>query len=206
MLLPKRVWKDIPGYEGLYQVSNTGQVRSLNYLGTKGYYKILKQETIKDGYKRIRLYKDTIGKKYLVHRLVALTFIPNPNNYPIVNHKDEDKANNVVWNLEWCDYSYNTTYGSCSQKRRENLLGKNKGKNSALYGTRNKTRATAVLMFTLDGQFIRRFDSIADANEFMSKPRTANGIYACCMNKQNTAYGYIWKYEQEAQQYIEDNK
>ena len=109
MLLPKRVWKDIPGYEGLYQVSNTGKVRSLNYRRT-GKKQILKQYINNTGYKRVALRKNNKVKWYLVHRLVAQAFIPNPHNYPIINHKDENPANNAVWNLEWCTMDYNIDY------------------------------------------------------------------------------------------------
>ena len=110
MELPKQIWKDIPGYEGKYQVSNTGKVRSLNYRGT-GKTKILKPSTHhRDGYKRVVLYKNDKQYYYLVHRLVAQAFIPNPNNYPVVNHKDENPANNAVWNLEWCTMDYNIDY------------------------------------------------------------------------------------------------
>lgn len=118
MLLPKQYWKDIEGYEGLYQVSNTGKVRSLNYRRT-GETKVLKPSTSKLGYKSVNLCKDGKNKGYLVHRLVALAFIPNPNNYPVVNHKDENPSNNTVWNLEWCTQEYNINYGNCKQKIKE---------------------------------------------------------------------------------------
>lgn len=103
-------WKDIKGYEGLYQVSNFGNVKSLNYKRTNK-EALLKLQTNTDGYKIINLRKDGKNKLYLVHRLVAMTFIPNPNNYPIVNHKDENKENNSVDNLEWCTHIYNLNYG-----------------------------------------------------------------------------------------------
>ena len=109
MLLPKQIWKDIPGYEGLYQVSNTGQIRSLNYRRT-GKKQILKQYINNTGYKQVALRKNNKVKWYLVHRLVAQAFIPNPHNYPIINHKDENPANNAVWNLEWCTMDYNIDY------------------------------------------------------------------------------------------------
>lgn len=118
MLLPKQIWRDIPNYEGLYQVSNTGRVRSLNYRRTAK-TKVRKQGTNKLGYKNVNLCKDGKRKGYLVHRLVAQAFIPNPNNYPVVNHKDENPSNNTVWNLEWCTQEYNINYGNCKQKIKE---------------------------------------------------------------------------------------
>ncbi len=131
MLLPKQIWKDIPGYEGKYQVSNTGRVRSLNYNGT-GKTKVMKPSTNKLGYKRINLCKDGKKKKYSVHRLVALTFIPNPNNYPIINHKDENPSNNYYKNLEWCTYEYNNNYGT----KREKLSKAGKGRTAWNKGLR----------------------------------------------------------------------
>ena len=108
------IWKDIEGYEGLYEVSNLGNVKSLNK--RKG--RILKP--IKDhfGYLRVNLYNSEY-KIHKVHRLVAEAFIPNPNNYPIINHKDEDKTNNRVENLEWCDHKYNNNYGTVRERRRK---------------------------------------------------------------------------------------
>lgn len=100
------VWKDIEGYEGLYQVSNMGRVKSL----IKGI--ILKQWTDKDGYRQVGLLKKT----FKVHRLVAKAFIENPDDLPLVNHKDENKANNNITNLEWCTNEYNLSYGTARKK------------------------------------------------------------------------------------------
>lgn len=110
------IWKDIKDYEGLYQVSNLGNIRSLdrvvtNYRGSfikKGKPKSLCNLT--KGYKGVLLCKDGIQKVHKVHRLVAEAFIPNPENLPQVNHRDEDKTNNSVSNLEWCDNEYNINY------------------------------------------------------------------------------------------------
>ena len=98
-------WRAVPGYEGLYEVSNTGNIKSL----IKN--KIIKYFINKKGYRLVSLSKNGIIKKFSVHRLVAQAFIPNPDNLPQVNHKDEDKTNNNVDNLEWCDAKYNTNYG-----------------------------------------------------------------------------------------------
>lgn len=108
----KEVWKDIKGYEGEYKVSNYGRVKSLKNHKEK----ILKQWKNNKGYLNIALYKNKKSKMYRVHRLVALAFIPNPENLPEVNHKDEIKENNHVDNLEWCDRKYNMNYGTVRER------------------------------------------------------------------------------------------
>ena len=108
------IWKDIRGYEGLYQVSNLGRVRSLDRIKRGAHYKgkILVLSKDKDGYLIVGLHDSKRSNTYRVHRLVAISFIPNPNDLPEVNHIDENKENNNVNNLEWCSTKYNLTYGS----------------------------------------------------------------------------------------------
>lgn len=118
----EEIWKDIEGYEGLYQVSNLGKVKSLNYNKTAK-SELLKLRKNTNGYTRVVLYKNRKAKDYQVHRLVAEAFIPNPNNYPIINHKDENKTNNRVDNLEWCTYLYNNTYGTTIERAVEKRKG-----------------------------------------------------------------------------------
>lgn len=137
MLLPKQIWKDIEGYEGLYQVSNTGKVRSLNYKGT-GKKKIWKYAITVNTYKQIALCKNGEIKYYYIHRLVAQAFIPNPNNYPVVNHKDENKSNNVVWNLEWCTQEYNCNYGTCQRRKSETRKSRSPKLTTQEYENRKK--------------------------------------------------------------------
>lgn len=129
----EEIWKDIEGYEGLYQVSNLGRIKSLErYVWNRFSYilvkeRILKQSNDKYGYCIISLNKNNKGKVFKVHRLVAQAFIPNSLNAPQVNHKDEDKKNNYVDNLEWCDSKYNNTYGTRIERivrNRENKLSK----------------------------------------------------------------------------------
>lgn len=97
-------WRPIAEYKGLYEVSNLGRVRNIKT------HKLVMQSVVVSGYKRVTLYKENKPKTKLVHRLVAETFLPNPNNLMIVNHKDGNKLNNIVTNLEWCTQSYNTSY------------------------------------------------------------------------------------------------
>lgn len=131
----EEIWKDIVGYEGFYQVSNLGRVKSLdryievtNKRGTlyrrpiKG--RLLSLNNVNDDYISVTLTKDSIGISYSVHRLVAQAFIPNPDNLPQVNHKDENPSNNCVDNLEWCTAKYNSNYGTRREKLSKSLSGR----------------------------------------------------------------------------------
>lgn len=106
--LPNEEWKDVVGFEGLYKVSNLGRIRSIGYGGRRG--NIMAVHPEKGGYLKIRLTKDKKDYSFLVHRLVAMAFIPNPNNYETINHKDFNTQNNCVENLEWCTQKYNNKY------------------------------------------------------------------------------------------------
>lgn len=136
------VWRSVNGFEGFYEVSNLGNVRTIshysNYKGNsqrliKG--RIKKKCTDKDGYLVVSLYKGKEKKLRRVHRLVAEAFIENKNNLPQVNHKDEQKTNNAVTNLEWCDALYNNNYGtkgtriSTTKRRSAKCFCKNRDKN-----------------------------------------------------------------------------
>ena len=117
------IWKDIVGYEGCYQVSNLGRVKSLFY-NIKGIEKILKPVKCTNGYLSIHLHKAGKRKCYLSHRLVAEAFIPNPDSLPQVNHKDENITNNIADNLEWCSPKYNANFGSRNKRVAEKLSKK----------------------------------------------------------------------------------
>lgn len=174
----KEVWKDIPGYENMYQASTLGRIRSVtrwvrasNKYLKQGVIRKLKKDT--KGYFQVGLSKNGIEKKKKVHRLIAMTFIPNPNSYPQVNHKDEDKENNRVENLEWCDNYYNCHYGTVIE-RRKNSQGKE------------------IEKYDLNGNFIEKYSSITEAEK-------KNGVVIPMSDIrkgiQKTAGGYIWKCE-----------
>lgn len=111
-------WKDIKGYEGLYQISNLGNVKSLKKKAGKSTRseRLIKTHFDKDGYVYATLCKNNKTHLATIHRLIAEAFIPNPNNLPQINHKDEDKTNNSIDNLEWCTCKYNINYGTRTER------------------------------------------------------------------------------------------
>ena len=144
----KEIWKDIKNYEGIYQVSNLGRVKSVarkvKYSrGSHSYYQYQQERFLSanhksNGYLEYSLYKDSKRTHKYIHRLVADAFIDNPNNLPVVNHKDENKENNLADNLEWCTILYNNTYGTRIDKIAKNT---NYRKNSRkIIGEKNNIR------------------------------------------------------------------
>ena len=146
-------WRAIDGYEGLYEVSNIGQIKS-----TKGNVKKLSIKKDKNtNYNEVSLWKDGKNKRFLVHRLVAKAFIPNPNNYAIINHKDENGMNNCVSNLEWCNHSYNAKYRKCSQKINKPISCRSvsdEQKKKVSFSVKRYRREHAKLKFMCDGQLL----------------------------------------------------
>ena len=160
------IWRTIKGYESQYQVSDQGRVKSLKF----GKERILKPLRNTFGYLFVFLCKNGEKKEYKVHRLVAKTFIPNPDNLPQVNHKDEDKDNNSVQNLEWCDSKYNNNYG-----------------------TRNEKLSKSVLQYTKSGVFVREWKSATDVQRNLNY--NIGNISKCCTGKLKSAYNFIWKFK-----------
>ena len=167
----EEIWKDKKGYEGHYQVSNWGRVKSIKF----GKEKILKLIKDKDGYLQVTLCKNNIKKVYKVHRLVAEAFIDNTDNLPQVNHKDENKLNNNVDNLEWCDRLYNVRYGTGIERR-------------------SKKRSKPVLQYDLEGNFIKEWVSI---NECVRNGYNQGNVAACCRGKRKYHKDCIWRYKNE---------
>lgn len=175
-------WKFIVGFEK-YMVSNLGRVKSLNYKRT-GKEQLLLPNKNNRGYLWVTLYKNGADKKCLIHRLVAEAFIPNPDNLSQVNHINENKTDNRVDNLEWCSAIYNMNYGERTKKQSE---------------TRKKLRMLpprqdkAVEMFTLEGDKVAEFVSIADAarqNNF-----TESSVGACVRGYSKTCHGVVFRYK-----------
>lgn len=174
------IWKEIPGYEGCFEVSNLGNFRSKDrkvpsrWGGFRNYPgKPLKVENMGDGYCRIVLMKDASKKRFMCHRLVAMTFIPNPDNLPYVNHKDGNRSNNCVDNLEWCNQSQN-------ERHAIDVLGKT---------MKNKTNPKPVKCIELD----KTFKSMRAAVEFLGKPACNEGIKkAITANRKYHGYTFVF--------------
>jgi hypothetical protein len=161
----EEIWKDVDGYEHLYQVSNTGKIRNKS--------KQLSPTICSDGYARVILSKHGVRKIHYVHRMVATAFLPNDSVLPVVNHKDQDRSNNSVDNLEWCEQRYNATYADAVQKRSRAVQMIDPNTNIVLktfYGVREAARETGL-----------HFPNIIQA---------CNGIY-------RTSGGYKWRYAKE---------
>lgn len=175
----KEEWRAVPGYEGLYEVSNMGRVRSLDrwvkgYKGTP-YFKqgrLLSIHLDHKGYYYVGLVRNAKSVQMKVHRLVAMAFIPNPDNLPMVNHRNECKTNNNVDNLEWCTAMYNSHWGTARERCAWNRI--------------------AVEQYDLDGNYIASYRSITDAAKAVGTVKQA--IWCCLFDKRSkTAKGYKWK-------------
>ena len=179
----REIWKDIRGYEGSYQASNLGRIRSLDRLinyknGKKVFYKgiILTPEINNGGYFEIQLSTNTKYKHYKVHRLIAETFISNPNNLPIINHKDHNKLNNNINNLEWCTRKYNNNYEPKKTKF---------------------PKSVKINQYDKNMNFIKTYNSLAEVSKEFNVSITS--IRYCCLGKNKTCKGYIWKYLKEVE-------
>ena len=173
----KEIWKDIQGYEGLYQISNLGNVRN-----NKNH--ILKQNTIKFGYKRVQLHNNKKIKCFLVHRLVAQAFIPNLENKPQVNHIDSCTSNNKVNNLEWTTSNENTIHGY--------KFGNMKNANKIRADNCKSKFSLKVSQYSLENKFIKQYDSLTEASKLNSFSKS--NLARCCNGMQKSANGYIWRY------------
>lgn len=191
------VWKDIKDYERLYQINNEGEVKALEKTiwNGQGYLhfpeKIRKLNPDKDGYLNITLSNKGEVKTFKIHRLVAEAFIPNPDNLPEVNHKDGNKTNNNVDNLEWCTRKENQKHAF-----RIGLINQN-GERNHMYGKLGADNPNSIPIYQLNkntGDIIREYDSLASAGRDLGV--NTGKICLVCQGKRNSAYGYKWKYKE----------
>lgn len=175
------LWKDIKDFEGLYQISNMGRIKSLAR-PCKGFgYKyavdrIIKPLRMANGYYEAVLFRNGKRTIRMLHRVVAEAFIPNPDNLPLVNHKDENPQNNAVENLEWCTPKYNANYGNRQKKTRQSSLKYYK----------------PVRQLDMDGNEVAIYQCMNDAMRATGIDSTQ--ISRVCKGKNNTAGGYKWEF------------
>jgi len=187
----EEIWKDIPNYEGLYQASNLGRIKSLERFNYKGHHnleRILKQTKCKNGYYYVALCKDKKVKSIPVHRLIAITFLDNSNNLPCINHIDGNKSNNKISNLEFCTYSHNNKEAyklglKPSLKLRQNYYSIKKSKK--------------VNQYDKEHNFIKQWDSINEIVRALKVNR--QNVSACCNKKITSSYGYIFEFIDESE-------
>lgn len=182
------IWKPVIGYEGLYEVSNQGRVRSIDRLvraragksrKVKGI--ILNASDHGNGYLHVKLSNGK-SKTYLVHRLVASAFIPNPRNFVEINHKDENPRNNRADNLEWCNRTYNLTYGERSTKATQTRWNR---------GSYNPKNFKPIAQYTTTGKLVQLYPGIKIASE---QGFSYTGIISCAHLRTHTCGGYVWRY------------
>lgn len=184
------IWKDIVGYEGIYQVSNLGKVKRIGAYGNQTSKKwksnkLLKPASKNNGYMFVGLSKDGSVKSKHIHRLVAEAFIPNPQNKSTVNHKDGDRSNNIVENLEWATYSENNVHSI-------DVLGRD---------SKNRSDSKPVLQFDKVGNFIKEYPSMREAQ----RQTKIIGIDKVCsgVKYRKTAGGYVWRYKEYCNKSVE---
>lgn len=185
--MENEIWKPVVGYEGLYEVSNIGRVKSLARICAHKHGQCWRKERLmklmpygkvvlrhSNKYLHAKLTKNGISKLIPVHRIVAMAFLPNPDNLPQVNHKDENPGNNKVENLEWCDAKYNCNYGSLPDYRRDYCTSR------------------AVRQFSLDGVYLAEYSSITKAS--IALGIRGSVISEVCKGTKGSAGGFLWIY------------
>lgn len=191
--MEKEIWKDVKGFEGHYQISNIGNIKSLKRITRIGHgakrltpEKIMKLHVNKVGYVQANLCKGKICRKTSAHRLVAEEFTPNPENKPCVNHKDGNKSNNSVENLEWCTVAENNKHAFDVLNKK--LVPYWKGKT----GSQNAS-SKAVLQYNLDGTLIAKHGGLSEAERTTGINHRL--ISCACRGIQKTSGGYKWEFK-----------
>lgn len=212
-VLEREEWRAVKGYEGLYEVSSFGRVRSLDRWvnhsrGEKALRKgqILKLQPNKDGYPMAALCHKQKIKLAQVHRLVADAFVPNPDNLPCVNHRNEIKDCNIPDNLEHCTVAYNNSYGTKLKKQAEKQRGQKRPQvaeklRGITRSEETKQRCTEakrlkmkpVLQYALGGELIGEYESIKEA--YRQTGVHYGNICSCCVGRCHTAGGFVWHYK-----------
>ena len=185
VIFMQEIWKDIPNYEGYYQVSNLGRVKSTPHSKYKK-SKILKNIP-RNGYLSVILCDEKSKKNVFVHRLVAQCFVPNPENKPIVNHIDGNKSNPCAYNLEWCTYKENTQHAIM---------------NGLMFNC--KSHYQVIYQFDQNGIIVNAWDSVKSASENLNISQ--RGIYNCVLGYIKTYKGYIWSKHNDFSEAIEQYK
>lgn len=187
VILENELWRDVLGFEGIYNVSNYGRVKRLKRHPKDGKKSIMRDRILsprkdKDGYLHVCLTRDGKMKKMLVHRIVLSAFVPNPNNLPMVNHKNEVRDDNRLENLEWCDAKYNNSYGTAVEKRK-------------IAQRQCYNKVVKVHQYTLNGEYIKGFSTIVDASLETGICRT--DIQYAMKGKMSRAGNFQWLYNDD---------
>jgi hypothetical protein len=184
------IWENIKNYENYYQISNLGRVKSLarfDNMNRKISEKILNPRKDKKNYYGVALNKNGETKYFKIHRLVGIHFIDNPNNLPQINHKDENKQNNCVDNLEWCTNQYNCSYGTKADR-----MLKTKGQQRVIK-KETKDRKIPILQYDLDNNFIKEWICAKYVKKELNIDNS--DIAKCCKGQYKQVRGFIWAYK-----------
>ena len=194
----QEIWKSIEGYEGKYEISNLGRVKSLCDKNGRKRELILKPRVGKQGYLYLNLWQESEGKAKKIHRLVAEAFCYKPATAECVNHINGVKTDNRAENLEWCTYSYNS-----KQSYANGLSKPTKGDKDGMYGVHGKDHPSSkpVLQFSLDGVFMKEWENPIEAGKALNV--CGSSIQRCARGDRKTAFGYKWEYKKAGQKPVE---